>query len=156
MRLKIVSFIKRQEAPLRTLEQDYLARIRHRVPCELVELAREKIGKKRAPESMLREEAKRALPALKESSGLVVLDRQGREYDSLELAAWLKQRIGEGVRELVFVLGGPLGISEELAKRARWKLSLSRLTFPHKLARVIVLEALYRSCEMLAGGPYPK
>jgi 23S rRNA (pseudouridine1915-N3)-methyltransferase len=155
MRLKIVSFIKHQEAPLRELEQDYLARIRRRMPCEMAELRREKIGK-RVPQSVLREETRRALRALKESPGVVVLDRQGKEYDSRELAAWLKERIGEGLRELVFVLGGPLGISEELAERARWKLSLSRLTFPHKLARVIVLEALYRSCEILAGGPYPK
>lgn len=156
MRLKIVSLIKRQEESLRSLEGEYMKRIRRHLPCELVEIRRAVIRDDEDREKIVRAEAKKLEPHLKGGAALVVLGSAGKEYRSEELARWLADRTAEGVKELVFLIGGPLGLSEDLTGRARWKLSLSKMTFPHKLARVILLEALYRSLEIGRGGHYHK
>ncbi len=156
MRIKIISLIKRQQELLKALEEDYLKRIRKSLSCEVIEIKREAIFKKQDQQKILQTELKKLRNYLKENGVFVVLDSKGKEYNSQELADWLKDRIREGERELVFVIGGPLGLSEELTKNARWCLSLSKLTFPHKLVRVLLLETLYRSLEIGKGGSYHK
>lgn len=157
MKIKIVSLILKQEAEYREAEAKYIRRIARFLPCELIEVKRRKIMKEGADsERLLREEAKAVRGLLKESSALAVLHREGKGYDSEEFARWLGQRAQEGSKEIIFLLGGPLGLSAELMAQARWKLSLSRLTFSHKMARLILLEALYRSCEILKGSAYHK
>ena len=156
MKLKIVSLIKKQEAELRAAEQEYLRRISKFTPCELVELRRAEIHEDRGDAAkILKGEARKLEGVLKDRAVLVVLDKAGKEYNSEELSAWLAARMNEG-QDLVFVLGGPLGLSEEISQKARWKMSLSKLTFTHKLARVILLEALYRALEIGRGSRYHK
>lgn len=156
MRLKIISLIKRQDEALQSLEGEYLKRIRRRVPCELVEIRRAAIRDDGEREKIMRAEMKKLAPHLLDQPAVAVMDSSGKEYRSEEFARWLGERSQEGVKELVFLIGGPLGLSEELVSRARWKLSLSKMTFPHKLVRVILLEALYRSLEIGRGGHYHK
>ncbi len=156
MRIKIISFIKRQQEVLRILENEYLKRISRYLPCELIEIKRAPVLNEENRVKILRKEAEKLETHLKASAVLVVLDSGGREYNSRELADWLQHRIQEGDRELVFVMGGPLGLSDGLLKKARWKWSLSKLTFPHKLVRVNLLESLYRSLEIARGGSYHK
>ena len=156
MKLKIVSLIKKQEPEFKAAEQEYLRRISKFTPCELVEIRRAEIHEDRQDAAkILRDEARKLEGVLKERAVLVVLDKAGKEYNSEELSTWLAGRMSEG-NELVFVLGGPLGLSEEIRQRARWKISLSKLTFTHKLARVILLEALYRALEIGRGSRYHK
>ncbi len=155
MKIKIVSLIKRQDKALKLVEQEYLKRIAKFIPCELAEIRRAEIREDGDKTKILKEEARKLEGILKERAVLVVLDKAGKEYNSEELAAWLGGRMTEG-GELVFLLGGPLGLSEEITEKARWKISLSRLTFPHKLARVILLEALYRALEIAKGSRYHK
>ena len=85
-----------------------------------------------------------------ERAHLVLLASDGREFDSVELSQWLEERRQEG-RDLCFVLGGPRGLDLE---RCDTRLSLGRLTLPHQLARVVLLEQLYRAHKILAGEPY--
>jgi len=156
MKLKIVSLIKKQEPEFKAAEQEYLRRISKFTPCELLEIRRAEIHEDRQDAAkILRDEARKLEGVLKERAVLVVLDKAGKEYNSEELSTWLAGRMSEG-NELVFVLGGPLGLSEEIRQRARWKISLSKLTFTHKLARVILLEALYRALEIGRGSRYHK
>ena len=156
MKLKIVSLIKKQEPEFKAAEQEYLRRISKFTPCELVEIRRAEIHEDRQDAAkILRDEARKLEGVLKERAVLVVLDKAGKEYNSEELSTWLAGRMSEG-NELVFVLGGPLGLSEEIRQRALWKISLSKLTFTHKLARVILLEALYRALEIGRGSRYHK
>ena len=81
---------------------------------------------------------------------LVLLASDGREFDSVELSRWLEDRRQEG-RDLCFVIGGPRGLDLE---RCDTRLSLGRITLPHQLARVVLLEQLYRAHKILAGEPY--
>lgn len=156
MKIKIISLIKKQEEALKPLEQEYLKRIGKFTPCELTEIRRAEIREGHSDTArVLKEETRKVAGLLKDHAVLVVLDKAGKEYNSEELASWLGARMAEG-QELVFILGGPLGLSEEITKKARWKISLSRLTFTHKLARVILLEALYRALEIGRGSRYHK
>jgi 23S rRNA (pseudouridine1915-N3)-methyltransferase len=85
-----------------------------------------------------------------ERSHLVLLASDGREFDSVELSRWLEERRQEG-RDLCFVIGGPRGLDLD---RCDTRLSLGRLTLPHQLARVVLIEQLYRAHKILAGEPY--
>jgi 23S rRNA (pseudouridine1915-N3)-methyltransferase len=82
---------------------------------------------------------------------LVALCEEGQSYDSLAFAKALE---GSGSERLAFVIGGADGLDPELKEQAHWRLSLSPLTFPHELARLLLLEQLYRASSILLGGPY--
>ena len=89
-------------------------------------------------------------PRIPERVHLVLLTSNGREFDSIELSEWLEERRQDGI-DLCFVIGGPRGLDLE---RCDTRLSLGRITLPHQLARVVLLEQLYRAHKILAGEPY--
>jgi 23S rRNA (pseudouridine1915-N3)-methyltransferase len=89
-------------------------------------------------------------PRIPERSHLVLLASDGREFDSIELSKWLEERRQEG-RDLCFVIGGPRGLDLDMCDT---RLSLGRITLPHQLARVVLLEQLYRAHKILAREPY--
>jgi 23S rRNA (pseudouridine1915-N3)-methyltransferase len=95
-------------------------------------------------------EDERVLPRIRERDHVVLLASDGRELDSVELSRWLEDRRQDG-RDLCFVIGGPRGLDLE---RCDTRLSLGRMTLPHQLARVVLLEQLYRAHKILAGEPY--
>jgi 23S rRNA (pseudouridine1915-N3)-methyltransferase len=95
-------------------------------------------------------EDERVPPRIPERAHLVLLASNGREFDSIELSRWLEARRQEG-RDLCFVIGGPRGLDLE---RCDTRLSLGRITLPHQLARVVLLEQLYRAHKILAREPY--
>jgi len=155
MRIRIISVIKRQEPHLAAIESDYLKRIRRFLPCDVIEVKRKEVTGAHS-EKLLKVEAKRIENVLKEGEFVVLLSEKGKELSSGELAHFMNSRMKNGKRSLAFVIGGPVGLSRDLALKANEHLSLSRLTFPHKLVRLILLEAIYRAVEILRGGPYPK
>ena len=93
------------------------------------------------------------LKRIKTSDHVILLDERGREYTSISLAEHLNALEGR-VNQLVFVIGGPYGFSEQVYQRANEKLSLSRLTFSHQLVRILFMEQLYRAFTILRGEPY--
>ncbi len=98
-------------------------------------------------------EAEAVLAALQPGEQLVVMAEEGQTFDSPAFAERLE---GSGSERLVFVIGGAEGIDPALKARASWKLSLSPMTFPHELARLLLLEQLYRALTIQQGGPYHK
>jgi len=98
-------------------------------------------------------ESEAILAALKPDEQLVVLAEEGRTFDS---AAFARRLEGSGSDRLAFVIGGAEGIDPALKARAAWQLSLSPMTFPHELARLLLLEQLYRALTIQQGGPYHK
>ncbi len=98
-------------------------------------------------------EAEAVLAALQPGEQLVVMAEEGQTFDSPAFAEHLE---GSGSERLVFVIGGAEGIDPALKARASWKLSLSPMTFPHELARLLLLEQLYRALSIQQGGPYHK
>lgn len=127
---------------LRALTDNYSARIRQHVEMEITELR----------------EAREALRKMKFATGAVVtlLDASGKQFTSVQFAKWLGGLRDRGVRELVFLCGGAEGFPEELRKTAAHSISLSTLIMSHELARVVLIEQIYRAFTILAGHPYAK
>ncbi len=119
------------------------------VPCK------EKASEKEM-EEVKRRECERILSSLKPNDYLIALDIGGKQYDSVELAHHLDQAMVRNGASLSFVIGGSLGLSQEMKNRANEALSFGKGTFPHQLARVMLLEQLYRSFRILRGEPYHK
>lgn len=144
---------KTREAFVREGLAFYAQRLRPYVRLELTSVREEKEKKKLSPELVKAREGERLRAALPPRAYVTALDPRGREVTTEEFAAWLAQRETEG-RPLTFVIGGHLGLDEATLKAAHERLALSRLTLPHELARLVLLEQLYRAKTILAGHPY--
>ncbi len=101
-------------------------------------------------------EGKSILNALKDSSYVIALDVKGKELDSEQFAGKLNDLMTEGVSSFSFIIGGSLGLSDEVLQRADYRLSFSRMTFPHQLMRVILSEQIYRSFKIMRNEVYHK
>ncbi|QIN78695.1 23S rRNA (pseudouridine(1915)-N(3))-methyltransferase RlmH [Rubrobacter marinus] len=133
---------------------DYLKRLRRYFPIEVVEVPEEDLNR-RAPAEVLSAEATRLLRRLPEGAHLVVLDRErGRRFSSEDLARHLDDLGLSGNSHVAFVLGGPLGLAPEVLQRADTRLSFGDITLPHALARVVLLEQLYRAAKISRGEKY--
>jgi len=107
------------------------------------------------PEAELKKkEAELILQSLGKDDWLVVLDERGKLMDSQKLAAFIQSRANESVKQLVFLIGGAYGLDQKLMDRANFSWSLSPLTFPHQLVRLILSEQLYRACSILKNEKY--
>lgn len=152
MKFRIIWTGKTRDARLRALIEDYVERLSHFIRCEVTEL--KELG--RTDKTGIDKETKRISDALRPASLTVLLDSEGSEWTSQELAAQVRSWEGSGVKEVAFVIGGPNGLAPELAKRADKRWSLSRLTLTHEMARVLLLEQLYRAFTIVHGLPYQK
>lgn len=144
---------KTREAHLRALSEDYLKRLARFVCCEVTELRESARGKSKAD---IEKESQRISDALRSGTVTVLLDREGNQWSSEQLAAQVQRWQSAGAKEVNFIVGGPYGVSQELTAAADKHWSLSRLTFTHEMARVLVLEQLYRAYAIIHGLPYQK
>jgi 23S rRNA (pseudouridine1915-N3)-methyltransferase len=119
---------------------------------EVIELREAGVGAGRKAEALEREGAA-VIKRIPSSAFVCALDREGKAFSSPELARLLEERRSSG-RDLCFVIGGPFGLSPEVGERADVRLSLGPITLPHELARVVLLEQLFRAHKVLAGEPY--
>ncbi len=133
----------------------YLARIRHYATVDVRIIKPEKITKKIDEETIRRKEGQRILESLERQSLTLAWDERGRQLDSIGFADFL-QEIRLSGRNLSMIVGGPLGLSDEVRRKADHILSLSKMTFPHDLARLLIVEQLYRAFTILRGEPYHK
>jgi 23S rRNA (pseudouridine1915-N3)-methyltransferase len=153
MRLRLIWTGKTKDARLRSLCEDYLKRLSRFVRCEITEL-RESKGL--SGTEGIEKDSKRISDALHAGTVTVLLDPGGAQWTSVELAEQVQRWNNEGTREVSFVIGGPLGLSQELERVADKRWSLSRLTLTHEMARVLLLEQLYRAYTIIHGLPYQK
>jgi 23S rRNA (pseudouridine1915-N3)-methyltransferase len=133
--------------------EDYSRRLLARLPVALVELAPGKRTAGGDDARAIADEGKRLLAAIKTDDYVVALDERGKQRTTLELSAWLKERQRDG-RSLCFLIGGPDGYAPQVLARAQETWSLSQLTLPHALVRVLFIEQLYRAVTILDGHPY--
>ncbi len=152
MRFRIIWIGKTRDARLRTLIDDYAERLSHFVRCDVTELR--ELG--RIDKSGIDKETKRISDALRPGAVTVLLDPEGVEWTSQQLAEQVRKWEGNGFKEVAFVIGGPHGVTRELVERADKRWSLSRLTLTHEMARVLLLEQLYRAYTIIHGLPYQK
>lgn len=133
---------------------DYLTRLRRYFPTEVVEVPEEDMNR-RSPEEVLAAEGKRLIKRIPTGAHVVVLDREkGKPVSSEELARRLSSLGVSGRSHVAFVLGGPLGLSASVLGRADERLSFGPITLPHALARVVLLEQLYRAVKIERGEKY--
>ena len=134
--------------------EDYLRRLRRYFPVEVVEVAEEGMNR-RSPEEVLSAEASRLLKRIPSGTYVIALDREkGKQLSSEELA-WRLDSLGlSGQSDVTCVLGGPLGLSAKVLGQADEVLSFGRLTLPHALARIVLLEQLYRAAKIGRGEKY--
>jgi len=142
---------RRPPAPVEELTEEYARRVARFVPLAQVRVPPAE-GRAGDPGRALARERAAIGRHLTASDTIVALDERGRERTTAELAGWLGRRTGPG--RTVFVIGSDLGLDPELKRGAHELLALSRLTLPHQLARVLLLEQLYRASDLLAGGQY--
>lgn len=132
---------------------DYTRRLGSRLKLTLVEIEPGARSAGQSPRKAIETEARKLLSALRPDEWVVALDESGTEMSTRELAAWLHGRMREG-QDLAFLIGGPDGFAEEVRARGDFSLSLSRLTLPHALVRVVLAEQLYRAMSILSHHPY--
>jgi len=153
MYLRFVWVGKTRNEHLRSLVEDYLARLRRFVRSEVTELRESSAHDAREG---IEEERRCIIGALRSDALTVLLDVEGREWSSFDLAGEIQKWQSEGRKEVAFVIGGHNGVSKEVAGRAHIRWSLSRLTFTHEMARVLLAEQLYRAYTIINGLPYQK
>ncbi len=146
MKFKFVWIGKTRDKHWRALQEEYLSRLSHFVKLEIIEL---KDGDKEI-------ESKRILEKVNQSTFVCLLDVKGRSISSHDLAVNIEKWQNRSLKEIAFVIGGAEGVSSEVVKRANFSLSLSLLTFTHEMARVVLLEQLYRAYTIIKGFPYQK
>lgn len=132
---------------------DYVERINHYMPFEIVTIPELKNTKNITEEQQKTSEGELIMKQIQPSDSVVLMDEHGRDYRSVEFAKWIEQKRNTA-RRLVFVIGGPYGFSPQIYARANEKISLSKMTFSHQMVRLIFTEQVYRACTIIKGEPY--
>ncbi len=108
-------------------------------------------------EQIMEKEGKKILERISVSKYVISLDRTGKQLSSIEFSDFLQNRIEKGQdKEICFIIGGAYGLCEQVLKNSNYILSLSKMTFPHQLARILILEQIYRAFEIVRGSKYHK
>jgi 23S rRNA (pseudouridine1915-N3)-methyltransferase len=155
MRCTIIAVGKMKEPHWKDAEAEFLRRLAPDMRIEVIEVEAEALSATKTDAAAMRTEAERIRKRLPSGATIIALDRTGKNPDSEGFSALLEDLGGRG-DHLAFVIGGSAGIDAELLKETQRRISLSAMTFTHEMARVILLEQLYRAVAILAGRPYHK
>lgn len=159
MNISIITVGKLKEKYLKMAIDEYSKRLSRYCKLEIIELQDEKTPENASEkeEELIKEKEGRAiLSKIKDNAYVVALDLKGKELTSVELSEFISDCGLRGNSNIVFVIGGSLGIAKEVLKRADYKLCFSKMTFPHQLFRVMLLEQIYRSFRIMNNEPYHK
>jgi len=153
LKITILAVGKLKEDHWRAAYEDFMKRLRPYAKIEVIEVAAAPITPSFGPARSMADEAARLAARLPKDAAVIALDRRGDRVDSEGLARWLETEGASG-RHLAFVIGGAAGLDEQVLTLADKKISLSGLTFTHEMARVILLEQLYRAATISSGKKY--
>ncbi|GAV22930.1 23S rRNA (pseudouridine(1915)-N(3))-methyltransferase RlmH [Carboxydothermus pertinax] len=159
MEITIVAVGKIKEKYLKEGIAEYLKRLSPYARLTVIE-----VDDENAPENLflaeaekvVKKEGERILAKIPPSSFIIALDIKGKNLSSEELASFISEKSLYGQSKLTFLIGGSLGLSREVLERADFKLSFGRMTYPHQLMRLILLEQIYRAFKIIRGEPYHK
>lgn len=159
MKITIITVGKIKEKYLRDAIAEYSKRLSRYCKLEIIEVADEKTVEhaiEAVEDSIRSKEAERILKYVKEDAYVITLEINGEQLTSEQLAAKVEQLGIQGTSHLVFIIGGSIGLGKEVLGKSDYALSFSKMTFPHQLMRVILLEQIYRSYRIINGEPYHK
>ena len=132
--------------------RDYEERINHYIPFSIKVIPELKNNKNLSENQQKEKEGELILKSIENKSTVILLDEHGKEYRSIEFAAWI-EKIQQTVKQLYFIIGGPYGFSDDVYARADGKISLSKMTFSHQMVRLVFAEQLYRTCTIIRNEP---
>lgn len=159
MKITLITVGKLKETYLKEAVAEYRKRLSRYCKLDIVEIADEKTpdqASKVVEDAIRYKEGQRILKYIQEDAYIITLEIKGQMITSEALADKIDNLGIHGVSHLIFIIGGSIGLSPEVMKQSDWALSFSKMTFPHQLMRVILLEQIYRSYRIIQGEPYHK
>lgn len=154
MNIKLIAIGKTDNKSLQTLINDYQNRLGHYINFEIDIIPDLKKAKNLSESQQKEKEGELILKKISPSDTLILLDEHGKQIDSVNFANYLQKHMNSGIKQLVFVIGGPYGFSNSVYNKSNGKLSLSKMTFSHQMIRLFFIEQLYRGFTILKNEPY--
>ena len=154
MTIKLLTIGKTDDSALQNLIDTYVNRLVHYNKFEMELIPDLKKTKNLSVEQQKTAEGKLILDKISTSDHVVLLDENGKQFTSEAFSEYIQKRLNSGMKQLIFVIGGPYGFSEEVYSRADGKISLSKMTFSHQMVRLFFVEQLYRAFTILRNEPY--
>jgi len=154
MKIKLLTIGKTDNAALAQLIKTYEARLKHYIQFSIEIIPDIKNTKNFSEEIQKEKEGDLILSKISSTDWMVLLDENGTSFDSMEFSKFLQKQMNSGIKQLVFVIGGPYGFSEKIYKKSQGKISLSKMTFSHQMVRLFAIEQIYRGFTILKNEPY--
>jgi 23S rRNA (pseudouridine1915-N3)-methyltransferase len=154
VKIKLLFIGKENLEELQNASQDYISKINNYNSFETEAIPYLKNTKSISQELQKKQEGTLFLKKITSQDVVVLLDECGQIFSSVAFSQFIQQRLNSGCKNVIFLIGGAYGFSEELYNRANFTLSMSKMTFPHKIARLLFVEQLYRAFTILKGEPY--
>lgn len=154
MQIKLIAIGKTDHPAIQRLLEEYSARLGFYVRFDLDIIPDLKNTKALSEKVQKEKEGELVLKKIQTSDELILLDERGKSFSSVEFSEFLQKKMNSGLRQLVFVIGGPYGFSEALYSRSNGKISISKMTFSHQMIRPFFVEQLYRAFTILKNEPY--
>jgi len=154
LRLSLIWIDKTRDAWLKAGIEHYIEKIEHYIRVQVLQVRGVRFARNMRPDEVMKREAKSITKVLPKGGFTVALDVKGRMLDSPGLAGLLTDLEARGIKDMAMVIGGASGLAPEIIKKADESLSLSPMTFTHDMARLILVEQIYRACTINAGEPY--
>jgi len=154
MKIALVQTGKTTDKHVAGIADLYLSRIRKYTAFEIITLSDLKNSGNLPVQEHKMKEGKKIIQTVTNDDYVVLLDERGKEFRTVDFSGWMEKTFMITSKRIIFVIGGPWGFSDEVYERAEFMISLSRMTFPHQLVRLLFLEQLYRAFTIIRGEPY--
>nr|WP_287938565.1 23S rRNA (pseudouridine(1915)-N(3))-methyltransferase RlmH [Algoriphagus sp.] len=154
MQIKLLAIGKTDHASIQDLIREYSSRLGYYIRFDLEVIPDLKNTKSISETTQKEKEGELILKKIQTSDELILLDERGKTFTSMEFSDYLQKKMNAGLRQLIFVIGGPYGFSEAVYARANGKISLSKMTFSHQMIRPFFIEQIYRAFTILRNEPY--
>ena len=154
MKIKLLVIGKTDDRNLNELISMYQKRLQHYIQFQLEIIPDLKNNKNLSQLQQKEKEGELILNKISPTDQLILLDEKGKDFRSKEFAKYLQKKMNSGIKQLVFVIGGPYGFSEKVYQKAMGKVSFSKMTFSHQMIRLFAVEQIYRGFTILRNEPY--
>ncbi|WP_396634227.1 23S rRNA (pseudouridine(1915)-N(3))-methyltransferase RlmH [Maribacter sp. R86514] len=154
MTIKLLAIGKTDSSQLQELIEVYQKRLKHYINFDIELIPDLKKTKNLSEDQQKDKEGELILKRLSATDVLILFDEKGKQYTSVEFSTFLQKKMNSGIKQVVFLIGGPYGFSNEIYAKASGKISLSKMTFSHQMVRLFITEQIYRSYTILKNEPY--
>ncbi|ADV47396.1 23S rRNA (pseudouridine(1915)-N(3))-methyltransferase RlmH [Cellulophaga sp. E16_2] len=154
MTIKLLAIGKTDSSHLSQLIEEYENRLKHYIKFDLELIPDIKNTKNLSEAQQKEKEGEAILKKITNTDVLILLDENGKQFTSIDFSNYLQKKMNSGIKQLVFVIGGPYGFSDAIYNKAQGKISLSKMTFSHQMIRLFIVEQVYRAFTILKNEPY--